>query len=58
MAWNGFEVLRDIRKLRVTSYAAQRASEDDALRDEAALRVASLRGLRGYRPWTRWKPLY
>lgn len=57
LTWDGFEVLRDIRELRVTCYAAQRANEDPALHAEAALRVASLRGLRGPRPWTDWKPL-
>lgn len=57
MEWAGFETLRDIRELRVTCYAAQRASESEKLRPEAALRVASLRGLRGPRPWPDWKPL-
>ncbi len=57
MDWPGFQVLRDFRELRVTCYAAQRASEDPALHDEAALRVASLRGLRGPRPWLDWRPL-
>ncbi|MEU4604040.1 aminoglycoside phosphotransferase family protein [Kribbella sp. NPDC023972] len=57
LEWNGFEVLRDIRELRVTCYAAQRASEQPSLRGEAALRVACLRGMRGPRPWPDWKPL-
>ncbi|MFK4086130.1 phosphotransferase family protein [Kribbella sp. NPDC020789] len=57
LEWDGFEVLRDIRELRVTCYAAQRATENPSFRAEAALRVASLRGLRGERPWTDWKPL-
>ncbi|GAA0944624.1 hypothetical protein GCM10009554_38920 [Kribbella koreensis] len=57
MEWCGFETLRDIRELRVTCYAAQRASENEKFRDEAALRVASSRGLRGARPWPDWKPL-
>nr|WP_238355036.1 aminoglycoside phosphotransferase family protein [Kribbella sandramycini] len=57
LEWDGFEVLRDIRELRVTCYAAQRATENPALRSEASLRVACLRGLRGERPWTDWKPL-
>ncbi|MGC4942338.1 phosphotransferase enzyme family protein [Kribbella sp. DT2] len=57
MQWSGFETLRNIRELRVTCYAAQRASEDPALRDEAALRMACLRGDRGPRPWPTWKPL-
>lgn len=57
MQWPGFEMMRNIRELRVTCYAAQRASEDEKFRDEAAVRVASLRGLRGARPWPGWKPL-
>jgi hypothetical protein len=57
LTWSGFEILRDIRELRVTCYAAQRASEDPSLHSEAALRVASLRGSRGPRPWPEWKPL-
>jgi len=55
--WTGFEVLRDIRELRVTCYAAQRASDDPAHRAEAARRVASLRDLNGDWPWTDWQPL-
>ncbi|WP_020392333.1 phosphotransferase enzyme family protein [Kribbella catacumbae] len=57
MAWPGFEALRDVRELRVTCYAAQCASENEKFREEATLRVASLRGLRGTRPWPDWKPL-
>lgn len=57
MAWLGFEVLRNIRELRVTCFAAQRASEDESKREEAAIRVESLRGQRGPRPWRDWKPL-
>jgi hypothetical protein len=57
LKWDGFDVLRDIRELRVTCYAAQRASEEPSLREQADLRVASIRGLRGPRPWPDWKPL-
>ncbi|MEV0284384.1 phosphotransferase [Kribbella sp. NPDC050820] len=57
LEWDGFEILRDTRELRVTCYAAQQASEEPAARAEAALRVACLRGLRGPRPWPEWKPL-
>ncbi|GAA1596445.1 aminoglycoside phosphotransferase family protein [Kribbella hippodromi] len=57
LEWDGFEVLRGIRELRVTCYAAQRASEEPSLRPEAELRVASIRGRRGPRPWPDWKPL-
>lgn len=55
--WPGFTILRDIRELRVTCYAAQRASENPTFQPEAALRVASLRGLQGPRPWPDWQPL-
>ncbi|MFI6678726.1 phosphotransferase family protein [Kribbella sp. NPDC050470] len=55
--WDGFDVLRDIRELRVTCYAAQRASEEPSLGVQADLRLASIRGLRGPRPWPDWKPL-
>lgn len=57
LEWEGFEILRDVRELRVTCYAAQRATENPSLRSQAALRVACLRGLRGERPWAEWKPL-
>ena len=57
LKWSGFEVLRDIRELRVTCYAAQRASEEPSLHAETSLRVACLRGLRGPRPWPDWQPL-
>jgi hypothetical protein len=57
LEWDGFDVLRDIRELRVTCYAAQRASEEPSLRSEADLRVACIRGLHGPRPWRDWKPL-
>jgi aminoglycoside phosphotransferase (APT) family kinase protein len=53
--WAGFELLRDIRELRMTCYTAQRAAEDSAARAEAELRVRCLRGDRGPRPWP-WTP--
>lgn len=56
IAWEGFEILRDIRELRVTCYAAQRATEDRNAEPEAAKRIASIRGQRGPRPWTDWRP--
>jgi hypothetical protein len=57
VAWDGFEVLRDIRESRVTCYAAQRASEDTSLPAEARLRMACRRGQQGPRPWSGWTPL-
>jgi aminoglycoside phosphotransferase len=49
--WTGFPVLRDIRELRVTCYAAQQAAGHPRIADEASLRVACLQGRRGPRPW-------
>jgi aminoglycoside phosphotransferase (APT) family kinase protein len=52
--WPGFELLRDIRELRMASYVAQRAAENPDARAEASLRVACLRG-HATRPW-QWTP--
>jgi aminoglycoside phosphotransferase (APT) family kinase protein len=54
--WDGYETMRDIRELRVTCYAVQRAHDDTRLAQEAQLRIACLRGQRGPRPWT-WTPV-
>ncbi|WP_328530717.1 aminoglycoside phosphotransferase family protein [Nocardioides sp. NBC_00368] len=54
--WDGFDLFRDIRELRVTCYAAYRAQHDPALRSNAVTRVDCLRGMNGPRPW-RWDPL-
>ncbi|MGH4012019.1 MAG: phosphotransferase enzyme family protein [Pseudonocardiaceae bacterium] len=53
--WHGFELLRDIRELRMTCYLAQHATEQPCARSEAELRVACLRGDHGPRPWN-WTP--
>jgi aminoglycoside phosphotransferase (APT) family kinase protein len=53
--WHGFELLRDIRELRMTCYLAQHATEHPCARSEAELRVACLRGDHGPRPWN-WTP--
>jgi Ser/Thr protein kinase RdoA (MazF antagonist) len=50
--WEHFELLRNIRELRVTCYAAQQALRSPRAMHEAELRVACLRGSRGPRPWT------
>ncbi|SDG41395.1 Phosphotransferase enzyme family protein [Sinosporangium album] len=55
-AWDGFEVMRDVRELRMTCYLAQHASEHPDARSEAQLRVDCLRDKSGARPW-RWSPL-
>lgn len=54
--WADFHVLRDIRELRVTCYAAQQAAEHPGLADEASLRVSCLQGRHGPRPWP-WTPV-
>lgn len=54
--WDGFDLFRDIRELRVTCYAVYRAELDPALRSLAATRVACLQGVNGPRPW-HWEPL-
>jgi aminoglycoside phosphotransferase (APT) family kinase protein len=51
--WAGYEVLRDIRELRMCSYVAQLAVDDESARVEAEHRVRCLRGDKGPRPW-RW----
>lgn len=52
--WAGFELLRDIREFRMTCMAAQIAAEDSRVRDQAAHRLACLRGTEGPRPWSGW----
>lgn len=55
-AWDGYELFRDIRELRVTCYAIQRAQDDPAIAQEAQLRICCLQGKRGPRPWA-WNPV-
>lgn len=54
--WAGFQLFRDIRELRVTCFAAYVAQSRPALRNDAQLRVDSLRGRNGPRPW-HWEPI-
>lgn len=54
--WAGYETLRDIRELRMTSWMAQQASDNPAHHDEARHRLECLHGHHGPRPWN-WKPL-
>ncbi|MET8004271.1 aminoglycoside phosphotransferase family protein [Nonomuraea glycinis] len=49
--WAGFETLRDIREFRLVCMAGQVAGENPARAEEAALRLACLRGEYGPRPW-------
>jgi aminoglycoside phosphotransferase len=53
-AWTGFELLRDIRELRMATYLLQRAGADPDLVADAQFRVGCLRGLHGRRPW-QWR---
>lgn len=55
--WEGFETLRDIREFRMTCMAAQVAAENPARHDELVRRLASIRGERGSRPWSDWRPV-
>ncbi len=55
--WEGFELLRDARELRITCWMAQLATENPQAQEQAALRVACLRGNHGARPWP-WKPIF
>lgn len=54
--WAGFELFRDIRELRVTCFAAYVAQGRTSLRDDAHVRVNSLRDRNGPRPWD-WRPI-
>jgi aminoglycoside/choline kinase family phosphotransferase len=54
--WAGFPVLRDIRELRMTTMACQIATKDpERYGEQAAHRLACLRGQRGERPWGGWE---
>jgi hypothetical protein len=54
--WDGFDVLRDIRELRMVSMACQIADTDpDHYGEQAAHRLTCLRGQRGARPWSGWE---
>ncbi|MEW2401347.1 aminoglycoside phosphotransferase family protein [Streptomyces sp. NPDC046862] len=54
MDWAGYPTLRDIRELRLTSFALQTANDDSAMLEQARYRIACVRGLAGPRPWG-WK---
>ncbi|MFE7720541.1 phosphotransferase enzyme family protein [Nocardia rhizosphaerihabitans] len=56
-AWDGFQLLRDIRELRMTCMAAQAAGSDPKHVAQAQLRVDCLRGVVGPRPWAGWQPI-
>jgi Ser/Thr protein kinase RdoA (MazF antagonist) len=49
--WPGYDTMRAVRELRMTTYAAQHAASNPAWRREAQHRVDCLRGRNGSRPW-------
>ncbi|MGH3824969.1 MAG: aminoglycoside phosphotransferase family protein [Pseudonocardiaceae bacterium] len=54
--WEGFDILRDIRELRQTTMAVQvAATHPERYADQAAHRLACLRGQNGPRPWSGWR---
>ncbi|RAS59563.1 thiamine kinase-like enzyme [Lentzea atacamensis] len=53
-AWEGFELLRDVRELRMTTMAGQLAATDSTFAGQAAHRLSCLRGEAGPRPWPGW----
>jgi aminoglycoside phosphotransferase len=53
--WEGFALLRDSREFRMTCMAAQIAAENPNTHDQAAHRLACLRGDQGARPWAGWR---
>lgn len=55
--WEGYELLRDIRELRMTTMAVQVAASRPEFTEQARLRLACIRGKRGLRPWPGWAVL-
>ena len=53
--WDGYPLLRDIRELRVTTYAGQVALDHPEALDQAVHRLRCLQGHYGDRPWPRWR---
>ena len=51
MAWPGYAVLADIRKLTMVTWLAQNAGESPEIAAEIAKRVADLRSGPGHRDW-------
>jgi Ser/Thr protein kinase RdoA (MazF antagonist) len=49
--WSGFDLLRDIRELRKVTFAWQLAAGRSDIAEQAAYRLACIRGERGPRPW-------
>lgn len=55
--WDGYPLLRDIRELRVTTYAGQVALDHPHAVEQAIHRLRCLQGRRGLRPWRGWHPV-
>lgn len=53
----GYPLLRDIRELRVTTYAGQVALDHPQAVDQTRHRLRCLQGTRGPRPWPGWHPV-
>lgn len=51
LASPSYELLRDIRELRMTSWLANRADQGERIRHETRQRIDCLRGHHGLRPW-------
>ncbi|QDY78145.1 phosphotransferase family protein [Streptomyces qinzhouensis] len=50
-SWDGYPVMRDVRELRLVSFALQTADQHAGALEQAQHRLACVRGLRGPRPW-------
>lgn len=50
-AWDGFEVLRDIQELKMTTWLMQNVAESTAVAEEFARRLASIRDGASRRAW-------
>jgi hypothetical protein len=50
--WAGYHTLRDIRELRLVTFALQIADDDPSAREQAHYRIACVRGQQGPRPWS------
>lgn len=55
--WEGYELLRDIRELRMATMAAQVASSKPMHTEQARHRLMCIKGERGPRPWPGWAAL-
>ncbi|MFB7270652.1 phosphotransferase family protein [Streptomyces sp. NPDC056244] len=49
--WSGYHVMRDVRELRLVTFALQIADQNPDAIEQAHHRLACVRGLRGPRPW-------